>query len=236
MIFFGIFLLLSFFEYTHREASPEGVSKGMAVGVDEAPSHREPPTAETNGDIHSGAIEIVDEKTSYDKNDDRALEEKYPEDPFLREQTENDDLEDEENNPDYQCGWFRITCNCLKPFRSAKWALALLCLSSVMQGFIVNGLLNVVISTIEKVGKRKHLASWDNIYFQHDHLFWKLLINNSIISLRLTAISSDIKRIWDDPRNEQRLSDDLHFPRQLFRWQRKQTEIFGCRGYVHWHR
>ena len=68
-----------------------------------------------------------------------------------------DDLDDEENDPDYQCGWFRITSPCLKPFRSPKWALALLCLSSVMQGFIVNGLLNVVISTIEKVRRGEFL-------------------------------------------------------------------------------
>ena len=64
-----------------------------------------------------------------------------------------DELEVEESDPDYQCGWFGIASPCLKPFRSPKWALALLCLSSIMQGFIVNGLLNVVISTIEKVRK-----------------------------------------------------------------------------------
>ncbi|XP_058810314.1 solute carrier organic anion transporter family member 4A1 isoform X2 [Phymastichus coffea] len=49
-----------------------------------------------------------------------------------------------------KCGllWFRPSY--LQKFRSAKWALFWLCWAGAMQGMIVNGFINVVITTIEK--------------------------------------------------------------------------------------
>ena len=122
----------------------------MAVG-DHAPPHTDPEnnaisgTQHTNGEINSDNPRA--KLNNYNHRDEKTDKSNQPEGaPFL-----DNDVDDEDHDPDYQCGWFGIACACLKPFRSAKWALALLCLSSVMQGFIVNGLLNVVISTIEKV-------------------------------------------------------------------------------------
>ena len=130
----------------------------MAVGGKKPPPHAEVPT---DDDEMAVTMTMTSREVKTDKDrkggggGDTPSE--SPEAPeigtFLRDDDENidDDNDDEESDPDYRCGWFHISCPCLKPFRSPKWALALLCLSSVMQGFIVNGLLNVVISTIEKV-------------------------------------------------------------------------------------
>jgi len=58
--------------------------------------------------------------------------------------------EDEESHPDYQCGWFGIRPKFLQVFRTPKGALFFLCLGSIMEGLVVNGLLNVVLSTLER--------------------------------------------------------------------------------------
>ncbi|XP_036321065.1 solute carrier organic anion transporter family member 4A1 [Rhagoletis pomonella] len=47
-------------------------------------------------------------------------------------------------------GWGKFRPKCLQRFCSAKWALFWLCWGGAMQGLIVNGFINVVITTIER--------------------------------------------------------------------------------------
>ncbi|XP_037960729.1 solute carrier organic anion transporter family member 4A1 [Teleopsis dalmanni] len=60
---------------------------------------------------------------------------------------------DVHNKEDYSIqtiGWGKIKPKCLQRFCSAKWALFWLCWGGAMQGLIVNGFINVVITTIER--------------------------------------------------------------------------------------
>ncbi|XP_031786219.1 solute carrier organic anion transporter family member 4A1 isoform X3 [Nasonia vitripennis] len=49
-----------------------------------------------------------------------------------------------------KCGWFWFRPTYLQKFRTAKWALFWLCWAGAMQGMVVNGFINVVITTIER--------------------------------------------------------------------------------------
>ncbi|XP_072758810.1 solute carrier organic anion transporter family member 4A1 isoform X2 [Anoplolepis gracilipes] len=49
-----------------------------------------------------------------------------------------------------KCGWYWFRPIYLQKFRTAKWALFWLCWAGAMQGMVVNGFVNVVITTIEK--------------------------------------------------------------------------------------
>ncbi|XP_045524058.1 solute carrier organic anion transporter family member 4A1 isoform X1 [Pieris brassicae] len=49
-----------------------------------------------------------------------------------------------------RCGWGRIRPRWLQRFRTAKWSLFWLCWAGAIQGMVVNGFVNVVITTIEK--------------------------------------------------------------------------------------
>ncbi|XP_032677729.1 solute carrier organic anion transporter family member 4A1 isoform X1 [Odontomachus brunneus] len=49
-----------------------------------------------------------------------------------------------------KCGWFWFRPLYLQRFRTAKWALFWLCWAGAMQGMVVNGFVNVVITTIER--------------------------------------------------------------------------------------
>ncbi|XP_011505517.1 PREDICTED: solute carrier organic anion transporter family member 4A1 [Ceratosolen solmsi marchali] len=49
-----------------------------------------------------------------------------------------------------KCGWFWFRPSYLQKYRTAKWALFWLCWAGAMQGMVVNGFINVVITTIEK--------------------------------------------------------------------------------------
>ncbi|XP_020709154.2 solute carrier organic anion transporter family member 4A1 [Athalia rosae] len=62
----------------------------------------------------------------------------------LEESPENCDTERQ------KCGWFWLRPKCLQKFRTAKWALFWLCWAGAMQGMVVNGFVNVVITTIER--------------------------------------------------------------------------------------
>ncbi|GAB0098809.1 Solute carrier organic anion transporter family member [Sergentomyia squamirostris] len=48
------------------------------------------------------------------------------------------------------CGWFGFRPKCLERFMSPKWALFWLCWAGAVQGLVVNGFINVVITTIER--------------------------------------------------------------------------------------
>ncbi|KAF4518204.1 hypothetical protein B566_EDAN005929 [Ephemera danica] len=48
------------------------------------------------------------------------------------------------------CGWWRLRPRSLQGFRTAKWALFWLCWAGALQGMVVNGFVNVVITTIER--------------------------------------------------------------------------------------
>ncbi|XP_043261056.1 solute carrier organic anion transporter family member 4A1 isoform X1 [Colletes gigas] len=49
-----------------------------------------------------------------------------------------------------KCGWFWFRPTYLQRFRTAKWALFWLCWTGAIQGMVVNGFVNVVITTIER--------------------------------------------------------------------------------------
>ncbi|XP_061385578.1 solute carrier organic anion transporter family member 4A1 isoform X1 [Danaus plexippus] len=49
-----------------------------------------------------------------------------------------------------RCGWGALRPAWLQRFRTAKWALFWLCWAGAIQGMVVNGFVNVVITTIEK--------------------------------------------------------------------------------------
>ncbi|KPJ00330.1 Solute carrier organic anion transporter family member 4A1 [Papilio xuthus] len=49
-----------------------------------------------------------------------------------------------------RCGWGAVRPAWLQRFRTAKWALFWLCWAGAIQGMVVNGFVNVVITTIEK--------------------------------------------------------------------------------------
>ncbi|GIY86086.1 solute carrier organic anion transporter family member 4A1 [Caerostris extrusa] len=63
-----------------------------------------------------------------------------------------DKLEDDEDEDDMgsPCGWGGLQPSNLQRFRSARWVLFWLCWAGFLQGLIVNGFINVVITTIEK--------------------------------------------------------------------------------------
>ncbi|XP_013775144.1 solute carrier organic anion transporter family member 4A1-like [Limulus polyphemus] len=48
------------------------------------------------------------------------------------------------------CGWFGIHPLCLQRFRTPRWVLFWICWAGALQGLIVNGFVNVVITTIER--------------------------------------------------------------------------------------
>ncbi|XP_049549041.1 solute carrier organic anion transporter family member 4A1 [Anopheles darlingi] len=50
----------------------------------------------------------------------------------------------------YHCGWFGLHPNWMKRFMTPKWALFWLCWAGAVQGLVVNGFINVVITTIER--------------------------------------------------------------------------------------
>lgn len=66
-----------------------------------------------------------------------------PEPPNSEELEEDDDL----GSP---CGWGPLRPKNLQKFRNPRWVLFWLCWAGFLQGLIVNGFINVVITTIEK--------------------------------------------------------------------------------------
>lgn len=58
--------------------------------------------------------------------------------------------ESDRSTDNLKCGWFWFRPIYLQKFRTAKWALFWLCWAGAMQGMVVNGFVNVVITTIER--------------------------------------------------------------------------------------
>ena len=54
------------------------------------------------------------------------------------------------NQAKFRCSFFGYSPNFLQSFLTPKWLLFWLCCASALQGFIVNGLVNVTLSTIER--------------------------------------------------------------------------------------
>ncbi|XP_049279584.1 solute carrier organic anion transporter family member 4A1 [Anopheles funestus] len=50
----------------------------------------------------------------------------------------------------YHCGWFALRPRWMERFMTPKWALFWLCWAGAVQGLVVNGFINVVITTIER--------------------------------------------------------------------------------------
>ncbi|CAL1299379.1 unnamed protein product [Larinioides sclopetarius] len=99
-------------------------------------------------------------RTSSSINDAYDMHESHSHEPLVA-QTYNlenfskkveDKLEDDEDDDDMglPCGWGPLQPSRLQKFRSARWVLFWLCWAGFLQGLIVNGFINVVITTIEK--------------------------------------------------------------------------------------
>ncbi|XP_050346864.1 solute carrier organic anion transporter family member 4A1 [Nymphalis io] len=68
-----------------------------------------------------------------------------------REDGERNDRDGEwSGERDLRCGWGVLRPAWLQRFRTAKWALFWLCWAGAIQGMVVNGFVNVVITTIER--------------------------------------------------------------------------------------
>ncbi|KAG1686599.1 Solute carrier organic anion transporter family member 4A1 [Nymphon striatum] len=49
-----------------------------------------------------------------------------------------------------KCGWWSMRPKFLQKFNTPKWVLVFLCMSACFQGLVVNGFVNVVITSIER--------------------------------------------------------------------------------------
>ncbi|XP_058818487.1 solute carrier organic anion transporter family member 4A1 [Topomyia yanbarensis] len=56
----------------------------------------------------------------------------------------------QEQEPAFYCGWFSVRPHWIQRFMTPKWALFWLCWAGAVQGLVVNGFINVVITTIER--------------------------------------------------------------------------------------
>lgn len=48
------------------------------------------------------------------------------------------------------CGWGALTPRFIQSFNTARWVLFFLCVASFLQGMIINGFINTVITSIER--------------------------------------------------------------------------------------
>ncbi|KAL4655427.1 solute carrier organic anion transporter family member 4A1 [Arapaima gigas] len=48
------------------------------------------------------------------------------------------------------CGWGALTPRCMQTFNTPRWVLFFLCVASFLQGMIVNGFINTVVTSIER--------------------------------------------------------------------------------------
>ncbi|XP_055641042.1 solute carrier organic anion transporter family member 4A1 [Toxorhynchites rutilus septentrionalis] len=55
-----------------------------------------------------------------------------------------------DQNSVHNCGWFSLRPRWIQRFMTPKWALFWLCWAGAVQGLVVNGFINVVITTIER--------------------------------------------------------------------------------------
>ncbi|XP_042568685.1 solute carrier organic anion transporter family member 4A1-like [Cyprinus carpio] len=49
-----------------------------------------------------------------------------------------------------RCGWGALTLQCIQTFNTPRWFLFFLCVASFLQGMIINGFINTVITSIER--------------------------------------------------------------------------------------
>lgn len=49
-----------------------------------------------------------------------------------------------------RCGWGALTPRCVQAFNTPRWVLFFLCVASFLQGMIINGFINTVITSIER--------------------------------------------------------------------------------------
>lgn len=72
------------------------------------------------------------------------------EQPVSKIKTSVSEVSDSFSGTDKLCGWGNFRPFCLQNFRTPQWVLFWLCWAGALQGLIVNGFINVVITTIEK--------------------------------------------------------------------------------------
>ncbi|XP_022324180.1 solute carrier organic anion transporter family member 4A1-like [Crassostrea virginica] len=74
----------------------------------------------------------------------------YP-DPDSEDESEAEIIEDEEwEKKHLRYGWGKFTPDCLQVFNSIRWYVFFTCVFSLFQGYLVNGVINAIISTLEK--------------------------------------------------------------------------------------
>lgn len=72
------------------------------------------------------------------------------------------------------CGWGALTPRFIQCFNTARWVLFFLCVASFLQGMIINGFINTVITSIER---RFDLRSYQVCVFLSFSRLWLKLIN-----------------------------------------------------------
>lgn len=89
-----------------------------------------------------------DEQQSHQENGRQQPRRGLPHDATPKEKAAAD--EDDVDSHSLRCGWGCLAPGCLQRFRTAKWVLFWLCWAAGIQGMVVNGFVNVVITTIER--------------------------------------------------------------------------------------
>lgn len=72
------------------------------------------------------------------------------EQPVSKIKSSASEISDSFSGTDKLCGWGNFRPFCLQNFRTPQWVLFWLCWAGALQGLIVNGFINVVITTIER--------------------------------------------------------------------------------------
>ncbi|XP_063064464.1 solute carrier organic anion transporter family member 4A1 [Engraulis encrasicolus] len=54
------------------------------------------------------------------------------------------------DSSEHVCGWGALTPRCVQAFNTPRWVLFFLCVASFLQGMIINGFINTVITSIER--------------------------------------------------------------------------------------
>ncbi|XP_008554726.1 solute carrier organic anion transporter family member 4A1 isoform X1 [Microplitis demolitor] len=101
------------------------------------------PGLEMTDDLSSGVADVNEALPKFVEHDVNTMKEDK-----IKRSTEQ--LDTEIISSKTLCGWFKFRPKYLQKFRTAKWALFWLCWAGAMQGMVVNGFINVVITTIEK--------------------------------------------------------------------------------------
>lgn len=130
-------------EDTVPEPLPRGESSMTVASLNSMQgSHSQEPLVACNGNQWNTGLKKSD-KLSAPSTDPVPL-------TSLNTSSQEDSNPSELDDSGGQCGWLCFKPTCIQRFRSPRWILFWLCWAGALQGLIVNGFVNVVITTIER--------------------------------------------------------------------------------------